>query len=192
MPGPGRYVIEGYAIISADGMLGDHNRRMPQTLHIPADQRLFTDALDRAALVVHGRHSHEEQGAASDRRRRVILTRSVAAIAEHPSLPNALLWNPAGAAFAEACRASGVSEGLIVVSGAAEVFALFLRLGYDAFHLSRVATVRLPGGRPVFPTVPEQSPEEVLSARGLIPGATRTLDAEAQATLVVWRPPTSH
>jgi hypothetical protein len=190
MSGPDRCVIEGYAIISADGMLGDHNRRMPRSLHIPADQRLFTDALDRAALIVHGRHSHEEQGAASDRRRRVILTRSVAAIAAHPSLPNALLWNPAGAEFAEACRASGVSEGLIVVSGAAEVFAHFFGLGYDAFHLSRVATVRLPGGRPIFPTVPEQSPEQVLSAHGLIPGGTRTLDVDAQATLVVWRPPT--
>jgi len=180
--------IEGYAIISVDGMLADHNFHMPRALHVDADQRLFTAALDRAALVVHGRHSHEQQGAASDRRRRVVLTRRVAAIADHVSLPNAHLWNPAGASFVELCRAVGVTNGLVVVSGAADVFAFFLRLGFDAFHLSRVATVRLPGGRPVFPGVPEQSPERILAGYGLTPDPAQMLDQQVQATLVTWRP----
>src|SRR4029079_10114846 len=144
-----RFRVEGYAIVSADGMLADRYRHMQREPHVDADQRLFTDALDQAALVVHGRHSHEQQGPASDRRRRVILTRGVDAIAVHPSIPNALLWNPLGAPVAQACQAAKVSEGLVVVSGAADVFALFLRLGIHAFHLSRVATVQLPGGRPV-------------------------------------------
>jgi hypothetical protein len=89
-------------------MLADRSRHMPPGLHVAADQRFFTEALDRAALIVHGRHSHEQQPR-SDRRRRVVLSRSMTALAPHPELPNALLWNPAGATFAEACAAAGVS-----------------------------------------------------------------------------------
>ena len=57
MPGPSR--IEAYAIVSADGMLADANRRIPDSLKVEADQKFFHSALDRAAAVVHGRHSHE-------------------------------------------------------------------------------------------------------------------------------------
>jgi hypothetical protein len=55
--------IEGYAIVSADGMLADFNRKMPDGLKIDADVRFFKQGLDRAALVVHGRNSHEQQAA---------------------------------------------------------------------------------------------------------------------------------
>lgn len=145
--------IEGYAIVSADGMIADRERKMPDGLKIDADARFFNQGLDRAALIVHGRNSHEQQ-AASDRRRRLIVTHGVAALAEHPSIPLARLWNPAGASFAEACRAIGVTEGMAAVTGGATVFSLFLAIGFDAFHLSRAGRVQLPGGRPVFPEVP--------------------------------------
>ena len=99
--------VEGYAIVSADGMLADRFRHMPRELHVDADQCFFTGALDQAALVVHGRHSHEQQGPASDSRRRVILTRGVDAIAVHPSIPNALLWtSPFRYALPQACQAA--------------------------------------------------------------------------------------
>jgi len=180
--------VEGYAIVSADGMIADHDRKMIDGLKIDADARFFTQALDRAALVVHGRNSHEEQ-ANSGRRRRLIVTHRVAALAEHPSIPLAQLWNPAGASFAEACRAIGIMEGMAAVTGGAEVFRLFLDIGFDAFHLSRAGKVRLPGGRPVFPEVPALTPEQVLANHGLRPGPIRVLDAEAEATLVTWEPP---
>lgn len=64
---------EGYAIVSADGMIADRERQMPDGLKIPADVRFFNDGLDSAALIVHGRHSHEQQ-AVSDRRRRLVVT----------------------------------------------------------------------------------------------------------------------
>lgn len=184
---PGDLRVESYAIISADGMLADRNRHMPQSLHIDADQRFFTRALDRAALVVHGRHSHEHKPD-SDARRRVVLTHTIASIERHPSLPNALLWNPAGASFAQACSASGVSSGLVAVSGGAGVFDYFLRRGLDAFHLSTVATVLLPGGHAVLPGVPERAPEQILAEHGLVPGPVQVLDERAGATLVTWRP----
>jgi hypothetical protein len=66
------------------------------------------------------------------------------------------------------------------------VFGHFLPL-YDSFHLSRAEHVRLPGGRPVFPEVPAQTPEEVLARHGLTPGLRRDLDAAAGVSVVTWR-----
>jgi len=179
--------VEGFAVVSADGMLADRDRKMPDSLKIDADAQFFTQSLERSALVVHGRNSHEEQPS-SDRRKRLILSRRIAGLATHPSLPLAKLWNPAGASFAEACQALGVTEGMVAVTGGAEVFRLFLDIGFDAFHLSRVGTVWLPGGRPVFPEVPPLTPQQVLTQHGLRPGAAQVLDAAADATLVTWTP----
>ena len=60
--------IEGYAIISADGMIADQSGRMPDGLRCDADARFFTEGLDSAALVVHGRNSGEPEGPVENRR----------------------------------------------------------------------------------------------------------------------------
>ncbi len=86
MPRPWRIV--GYAIVSIDGMLADHNGHMPDVLKIDADQRFFESGLEAADLVVHGRHSRENQPN-SARRRRLVLTRQISAISEDPSNPKA-------------------------------------------------------------------------------------------------------
>src|SRR6476659_5393995 len=57
MPAPSR--IEAFAIISADGMIAGAAGHMPAALKIEADQQFFHAGLDRAAVVVHGRRSHE-------------------------------------------------------------------------------------------------------------------------------------
>jgi hypothetical protein len=90
-------------------------------------------------------------------------------------------------AFEKACRGIGVTEGKIAVSGGTGVFALFLKIGFDAFHLSRAAKPTLPGGRPVFPEVPGKTPEQVLSEHGLKPRPVQVLDREADVTLVTWK-----
>jgi len=177
--------IVGYAIASKDGMIADRSGQMPDTLKIDADQRQFEAALDNVEAVVNGRHSDENQ-ANSPRRRRLVLTRRVASLAPDPQNPNARLWNPAGASFAEACRALGVEAGTVAIIGGTEVFGLFLEIGYDAFSLSRVNRVQLPGGRPVFPQVPARTPEELLTSHGLKPGPVQVLDARADATLTTW------
>jgi hypothetical protein len=177
--------IEGFAIVSNDGMLADSAGHMPDAIKIEADQRFFAESLDRVAAVVHGRHSHEGQPN-SARRRRLILTRRVSAIEPDAENPMARLWNPAGASFAGACAALGIEQGTIAIIGGTEAFGLFLDIGYDAFHLSRANRLRLPGGRPVFPQVPAQTPEEVLAGYGLHPGERRVLDAQADAFLVTW------
>jgi dihydrofolate reductase len=177
--------VEGYAIVSADGMIADANRHMPESIKNEADQKFFQGSLDHAAAVVHGRHSHEG-GPRADARRRLIVTRRTDAIAPARNHPQALLWNPAGASLEQALRELGVDDGMVAIIGGPDVFGMFLPR-YDAFHLSRAARARLPGGRPVFPGVPERTPEELLTSHGLRPGPTRVLDAGQDVTVTTWQ-----
>jgi dihydrofolate reductase len=151
-----------------------------------ADQRFFEQGLDAVDVIVHGRHSQERQPR-SNARHRIMLTRRVPAIALHPSNTKALLWNPAGALLEDALSALGLPGASLGVIGGPEVFALFLGR-YDVFHLSRAPNVRLPGGRPVFPEVPVQTPEQILAAHGLRPDPPVALDPEKGVILVSWRP----
>jgi len=181
----GPFRIEGYAIVSADDRIADGSGEMPPTIRNDADQKFLQDELDRAAAVVHGRHSYEG-GPGAARRKRLIMTRHVAMIAPDPSHPNALLWNPAGAALETALEALGVAAGIVAVIGGTEVFGLFLPF-YDAFHLSRAARAKIPGGRPLFPQVGAlATAEDVLARHGLSPGPRRDLDAAAGVTLTTW------
>lgn len=177
--------IEGYVIVSTDGMLADAKGEMPDSIRNDADQRFFQEALDRAAVVVHGRHSHEG-GPHAARRKRLILTRQIADLAPDPAHANALLWNPLGANLDQALDRLGVADGTVAVIGGPEVFSLFLPL-YDAFHLSRAANAKIPGGLAAFTEVgPNATPEDVLMQRGFKPGARRDLDASAGVSVVTW------
>ena len=178
----GAYRIEAYAIASADGMIADATGVVPPSLQLDADRRHFEDGLDHVAAVVHGRHSQEIQPKAP-LRRRLILTRRVAALARDPDNANARLWNPAGAPFEGACAALGLDGGTIAVIGGPLVYSLFLKLGYDVFHLSRAVNVRLPGGLPLFAREPfGGEPEAALKAAGLKAQPARLLDADVALT----------
>jgi dihydrofolate reductase len=185
---PRPHRIEGYAIVSDDGMIADASGVMPEALKIEADKHFFERGLDRVDVVVHGRHSNEQQPH-SNLRRRLVLTRRIAALAPDRWNEKAWLWNPAGASLEQALAALGAADvaGIGVVGGT-EVFGLFLYL-YDVFHLSRAAGVRLPGGRPVFPGVPTRTPEEVLASHGLGRGRASELDRAKGLTLCSWRRP---
>src|SRR5690348_11209779 len=117
--------IEGYVIVSAEGMLANAERIMPDELKIEGDKEFFTAALDRVDLIVHGRKSFEDQPN-SPKRKRIILTRKVAAIAPEPSNPKAVLWNPAGAPFEAACAAAEVHAGTVAIIGGPDVFDMFM------------------------------------------------------------------
>jgi dihydrofolate reductase len=177
--------IEGFAIVSADGMIADANGVMPDALKLEADQRFFERGLDRVDIVVHGRHSHERQPH-SHLRRRLIVTRRVPALAADPLDAKALHWNPAGASLEQALATLGAPAARVGVVGGTDVFGFFLDL-YDAFHLSRVSGVLLPGGRPVFPGVPARTPEAVLAGHGLVRGRRRVLDRSKGLTIETWR-----
>jgi len=158
---------------------------MPDSLKFEADQHFFERGLDGVDVVVHGRHSHEHQPH-SHLRRRLILTRQIAALAVDPSHEKALFWNPAGASFEDALAALGTPEASVGVVGGTDVFELFLDR-FDFFHLSRALGVRLPGGRPVFPGVPHQTPEDVLTTHGLAPGQRQVLDPAKGLMIVSWQ-----
>jgi len=184
LPGPDR--IEGYAIVSADGMIADVNGVQPDELRIEADQKFFLGGLAQADAVTHGRNSREGGPQAAERRR-LILTRSIAGLAPDPKNTRVVRWNPAGAPLELAWRTLGLTDGTLAVIGGTDVFGHFLEHGYDAFHLTRALQARLPGGRPVFPGVPGRTPEDLLAGHGLRAGPERILDDKSGATLVTWR-----
>src|SRR3954452_17048446 len=179
--------IDGYVIVSADGMLANADRVMPKELKFEGDQQFFNAALDRADLIVHGRHSYEGQPN-SPKRKRIIVTSATESLAPDSSNPNATLWNPAGATFEEARERAKVGSGVIAIIGGPAVFGMFLDR-YDTFWLSEAPRVNLPGGHPCFPGVPERSPQQILAAHGLKPGEARTLDAANGVTVTPWRRP---
>jgi hypothetical protein len=177
--------IEGYVIVSADGMLADARHVMPDELRFEGDKQFFTDALDRADLIVHGRHSGEGQPN-SPKRKRVILTHGVAALGRDPENPKATLWNPAGASFEQAADFAGVSAGKVAVIGGPCVFGLFMHR-YDTFWLSLAPRVKLPGGEACFPGVPGHTPQAILAAHGLKPGEPQILDPAEEVSVTPWR-----
>lgn len=177
--------IEGYVIVSADGMLANADNVMPEALKFAGDQRFFAAALDRSALIVHGRNSYEEQPN-SPRRKRVILTRRTSAIAPDPANPNATLWNPAGASFEAACDHASVGAGPVAIIGGPGVFGMFMDR-YETFWLSEAPRVRLADGEPVFPGVPQRSPQQVLASHGLHAGPAQILDPANDVRVTPWR-----
>ena len=177
--------VEGYVIVSADGMLAERgSNQMPDALRFDADQAFVAERLKRVDLVVRGRHSTDDFPG-RERRRQILVTRRIAATTADPS-SGVTFWNPEGAPFEAACTASGVSRGTVAVLGGPDVYALFLDR-FDVFHLSQASRVHLPGGKGCFPGVPDRTPQQILSAHGMIAAASQTLDAANDVAVVAWR-----
>jgi hypothetical protein len=176
--------FNGYVIVSAEGMLADAYGVMPEALKFPGDLRFFTTALDHSDLIVHGRHSFEDQPN-SPERRRIVLSRSVAGVTADPSNDKVTLWNPAGASFEEARNYTGVHAGTIAVIGGPVVFEMFFDR-FDVFWLSQAPHVRLPGGKPCFPGVPERTPQAILASHGMKAGDVQTLDVDHDVNVTAW------
>lgn len=177
--------FEAYVIVSANGMLANAHHVMPDELKFDGDKRFFTAGLDRADLIVHGKNSFEDQPN-SPLRKRIVLSRTIDAIAPDPSNARATLWNPAGASFEAACEHAGVSSGTVAIIGGPGVFKMFFER-YDTFWLSQAPHVRVPDGEPCFPGVPARSPQAILAAHGLIAGTPEILDAAHDVTATPWR-----
>jgi len=176
--------VEGYAVISEDGMIADASGMLPPQLVADADQRFFEQGLNGVDAVVHGRHSGEHHPNSS-MRYRVIVSRSIAAVAPDPANTRAVLWNPVGATFEDAVAALNVPIRSAAILGGTDVFGRFLDR-YAVFFLSRIAGVRLPGGRPVFPHIPDKTPEAVLAAHGLHDKGSELTDPRARLIISRW------
>jgi hypothetical protein len=177
--------IEGYVIVSGDGMLANAAHVMPDELKFEGDKQFFTAALDHSDLIVHGRNSYEDQPN-SPLRKRLVLTRGIAAIEPDSLNSKATRWNPAGASFEQACDFAGVRSGRVAVIGGPGIFAMFMDR-YDTFWLSQATRVRVPGGEACFPGVPDRSPQQILAAHGLRAGEPQILDAAADVIVTPWR-----
>ena len=100
--------------------------------------------------------------------------------------------NPAGGPSRERARVGAdvaarlmPRDGRLATPGGRDVFELFLKLGYAAFHLARAEGATLPGGREVF--AGEETADVRLRRAGLIPGPTRWLDEPARVSLTVYK-----
>src|SRR5260370_8331370 len=107
---------------------------MPGALKIEGDHRFFHASLDRAGAVAHGRHS-QETDARAPQRRRLILTRRIAALTPDPHNAKAVWWNPAGADLEQAWEALGAPRGPLAIVRGTERFGPFVAIGYAVFHL---------------------------------------------------------
>jgi dihydrofolate reductase len=177
--------FNGYVIVSAEGMLADAHGVMPDALKFPGDLAFFTAALDRADLIVHGKHSFEDQPN-SAKRTRIVLSRTIDGVAPDPDNARATLWNPAGARFDAACDMTGIHAGTIAVIGGPDVFGMFMDR-FDVFWLSQAPHVHLPDGEACFPGVPARSPQDVLASHGLQASEVLVLDAAHQVSVTAWR-----
>jgi dihydrofolate reductase len=177
--------IEGFAIVSADGCIAEADGTMPTALMNEADWRYYQTALDRSAVVVLGRLGHERHP--NPGRRRLVLTRGVAALEPCPRDPKAALWNPVGMPVDLALRAIGVRQGMVAVTGGTGTYDTFLPIGFDAFHLAWAPRVRIPDGRPCFSGIgPGRAVADVLRDGGLEAGPIRVLDPRDGILLSVW------
>lgn len=168
--------IEGYAVVGDDDRIADADGLMPDILRNDAEWAFFQEGLDAADIVVLGRRSHDITPNPR-RRRRLVLTRSVASIEREV---DAVFWNPSGASSEAAVEAFGCSVQHIAVTGGRDVFDYFLSgpLRYTAFHLSEIEGVTLPGGTGVFAGIETdgRTADEILRSFEYRRASTRALD----------------
>ena len=184
MPGAFRY--EGYAIVSADGMIADADGRMPPALQNPADQRFFSEALDRAAVLVHGRHSHEGHRN-SPRRRRVVAHPPRRSDRRRPGIAAFACCGtrPARRSPPPARRSDSPAERRRSSAGprSTRCFSSSATIGFCS---AAPPGCSLPGGLPIFGRG-RLPVDEALAAAGLTPAEPRWLDREAGVSLTAWR-----
>ena len=179
-----RYLVHGHAIVSADDRIAGPDGRVPPSLRNDADWTRFQAALDRAAVTVLGRYGHEANPNRAGRNR-LVLSSSARAVERRD---DAWWWNPAGASPEAALAAAAPAGGIVAVVGGRQVFDLFLELGYDEFHLARIAGVHVPDGVAIFSeVVTGHNADAVLVGHGMRAGSAEVLDTAAGVTLKVWQ-----
>jgi hypothetical protein len=138
--------INGYAIVSDDDRIAGPDGLIPASLRNERDWECFQRALAVSGLVVLGHRSHElAPNVRGDQR--LVISRGAAGLERHA---NVWWWNPACMSWVEVATELLPRGGKVAVPGGQAVFDLFLKIGFDAFHLTRAHGVRFPGGRALF------------------------------------------
>jgi hypothetical protein len=180
-----RVEIHGYAIVSDDDRIADANGRMPDVLRNEADWAYFQAELDKSAVMVLGRLGHEANPNPKGRLR-LIVSSSSAGLERRA---DGWWWNPEAQTWSHVMGAMLPEGGRVAVPGGRRVFDLFLKIGYDAFHLSRAKGARVPNGVALFSMCDQgRSAEAILSEKGLKESPCQILDPAVPVSLTVWRP----
>ena len=108
--------IEGYAIVSREGMIAKSDGSFPEELKIPADQQFYQESLDRASAVANGRHS-AEGGPKEKGRKRILVTR-LRPFSWARLRPSAGRWRPPTPGQATPDRISGGRDFQLFGEGA--------------------------------------------------------------------------
>ncbi len=181
MPAP--VLIEGHAIVSDDDRIADAEGRMPRVLMNDADWRHFQMRLDAATITALGRKGHEAH-ANPKGRTRLVVSSSAAGLERRA---DAWWWNPAAVPWSDVARRLLPEGGRVAVPGGTDVFDLFLGIGYDEFHLTRVIGAEVGPGAPVFRACDDGiAPEALLEKAGLRLADQRVLDPVGPVILSVW------
>ena len=180
----GGVAIHGHAIVSDDDCIAGPDGLTPPSMRNGADWEYFQAALDAAAFTVLGRKGHEANPNMKARRR-VIVSSASRGLEERG---DGYWWNPALTPFADAAKLLAPQGGVAAVPGGRDVFGMFLRIGFDAFHLVRAEGVRVAGGRKLFPGCGEgRSAESLLAEGGLALARSSWLDRAARVRMELWR-----
>jgi hypothetical protein len=176
--------IKGYAIVSDDDRIAGRDGLIPASLRNEKDWECFQRALADSDLVVLGHRSHElAPNVRGDQR--LVISRGAAGLEQHA---NVWWWNPTRVSWVLVAKELLPRGGDVAVPGGQAVFDLFLKIGFDAFHLSRAHGVRLSGGRALFSSCDAGlSAEAVLTSAGLRVSEKIVLDAEHDVDMSVWR-----
>jgi hypothetical protein len=143
------YPLHAYAIVCDNGCIADAEGRFPDILRNNADWFYFQSRLDRAAITLMGRRSHETN--ANHRNRlRLVMSRSVSAL-EHRA--DGWWWNPAERSLPGALQMIIPEGGEVAVPGGRDVFDLLGAASFTAFHLARAHGRAISRGDRVVPRV---------------------------------------
>lgn len=180
--------LVGHAIVSADDRIADAQGVLPNALHNDRDWQNFQAALDRSALVMLGRASHE--AAPNPRKRkRLVVSSSVPALEKRG---NDHWFNPLSMTLEECLSILLPKGGTVAVVGGQGVFDLVGSHRFDEFHLARVLQVKLPAGRAVFSACETGiSAQAVLLEGGLRIEEVDMIDPQAAVELTIFRRPQS-
>ncbi len=160
----GALVISGYAIVSDDDRIAGPDGLVPPSLRNEKDWNYYQNSLAFSDLIVFGHRSHMFEPNERGDRRLVVWSAPIGLLERD----DAWWWNPSLMSWTEVAGKLLPQGGHVAAPGGQGVFDLFLKIGYDAFHLSRAHGVRLPGGRAVFSACDEgQTAVAVLSGAGL-------------------------
>jgi hypothetical protein len=176
--------IHGYAIVTDDDRIADANGEIPPSLRNDKDWRQYQRALAASDLVVFARVSHENEPETHGVPR-VVVSREAKGFERRAG---AWWWNPAEISWPEVAAQVLPAGGEVAAPGGQGVFDLFLKIGYDVFHLARARGVSLPGGRPIFSECADGvSAEAVLEKYGLRHAERIELDPAQGVEMNIWR-----